>query len=92
MYHRFNESEYPSTNIQMDIFKQHIQIIKNSGFKLHNPYNFKEQFSSIKLKKEILITIDDAFESFYFEAWPYLEKNKIRFVLFFLTEPGGRNV
>jgi hypothetical protein len=30
MYHRFNESEYPSTNIQMDIFKEHIQIIKKS--------------------------------------------------------------
>ena len=29
MYHRFNESKYPSTNIQMDIFKKHIELIKN---------------------------------------------------------------
>ena len=68
MYHRFNEFEYPSTNIQMDIFEEHIQIIKNSDFKFLNPDKFKERFSTIKLKKEILITIDDAFESFYFEA------------------------
>ena len=54
MYHRFNESKYPSTNIQMEIFKEHIQIIKNSDFKFHNPDNFKEQFNTIKLKKEIL--------------------------------------
>ena len=81
MYHRFNESEYPSTNIQMDIFKEHIQIIKSSGFNFHNPNRLKEQFSNIKLKKEILITIDDGFESFYFEAWPYLKKNKIPFIL-----------
>ena len=90
MYHRFNEAKYPSTNIQMEIFKEHIQIIKNSDFKFHNPNNFTEQFNTIKLKKEILITIDDAFESFYFEAWPYLKKNKIPFILFVSTEPVGK--
>ena len=92
MYHRFNESKYPSTNIQMDIFKKHIGIIKKSGFKFHNPKKFKEQFSKIKLKKEILITIDDAFKSFYFEAWPYFKKNKIPFILFVSTEPVGKNL
>ena len=29
MYHRFNENKYPSTNIQMDIFKEQIRIIRN---------------------------------------------------------------
>ena len=91
MYHRFNETEYPSTNIQMDIFKKHIQIIKESNFNFQNPNKFEEQFSTIRLKKEILITIDDAFESFYFEAWPYLKKNKIPFILFVSTEPVGKN-
>jgi hypothetical protein len=28
MYHRFNESKYPSTNIQMEVFKNQIEIIK----------------------------------------------------------------
>ena len=56
MYHRFNESKYPSTNIQMDIFKDHIQIIKSSGFDFHNPAKFKDQFSTIKVKKEIMMT------------------------------------
>ena len=90
MYHRFNESKYPSTNIQMDIFKEHIRIIKDSDYKFHNPKKFKELFSTIKLKKEILITIDDAFKSFYLEAWPYLKKNKIPFILFVSTEPVGK--
>ena len=61
MYHRFNENKYPTTNIKMDIFKQHINIIKNSDFNLHNPNNFDEQFNKPKQKKKILITIDDAF-------------------------------
>ena len=91
MYHRFNETKYPSTNIQTEVFKKHIQIIKNSGFNFHNPNKFREQFSVVKSKKEVLITIDDAFESFYVEAWPYLKKNKIPFILFVSTEPVGKN-
>ena len=91
MYHRFNESKYPSTNIQMDVFKEHIQIIKNSDFKFNYPNKFEEEFNNIKIKKEVLITIDDAFKSFYLEAWPYLKKNKIPFILFVSTEPVGKN-
>ena len=91
MYHRFNENKYPSTNIKMDIFEEHINIIKNSDFNFHNPNNFDNQFNKPKSKKEILITIDDAFESFYTEAWPYLKENKIPFILFVSTEPVGKN-
>ncbi len=90
MYHRFNENKYPSTNIKTDIFKQHIDIIKNSDFNFNDPNNFEEQFNIAKSKKEILITIDDAFESFYNEAWPYLNENKIPFILFVSTEPVGK--
>ena len=90
MYHRFNETKYPSTNIQMDIFKKHIELIKNSGFNFHDPHKFKDEFNLPKLNKEILITIDDAFESFYVEAWPYLRENKIPFILFVSTEAVGK--
>ena len=90
MYHRFNESKYPSTNIQMKIFKNHINIIRELNFNFYNPYNFKEKFNIPKKKKEILITIDDAFLSFYLEAWPYLKKNEIPFILFVSTEAVGK--
>jgi len=90
MYHRFNESKYPSTNIQMEIFKEQIKIIKNSNYIFNNPNNFEKEFSIPKLKKEILITIDDGFQSFYTEAWPYIKKNKIPFILFVSTEPVGK--
>ena len=74
----------------MDIFKEHMNIIKNSNFNFQNPNNFEEKFNIPKSKKEILLTIDDAFESFYNEAWPYLKKNKIPFILFVSTEPVGK--
>jgi poly-beta-1,6-N-acetyl-D-glucosamine N-deacetylase len=90
MYHRFNESKYPSTNIQMEVFKKQIKIIQNSGYKFYNPNKFEEDFSIPKKNKKIIITIDDAFQSFYLEAWPYLKKNKIPFILFVSTEPVGK--
>ena len=77
MYHRFNESKYPSTNIQMDIFKEHIKLIKNSKFSFYHPKEFENEFNQPKNEKKILLTIDDGFKSFYNEAWPFLKKNKI---------------
>ena len=91
MYHRFNESKYPSTNIQMDIFKEHIEIIKKSGFDFYNPRDFINDFDTPKKNKKILITIDDGFESFYSNAWPYLKDNEIPFILFVSTEPVGKS-
>ncbi len=91
MYHRFNESKYPSTNIQMDIFKKHVEMINESNFTFYNPKDFENDFNSPKERKKILLTIDDAFKSFYTEAWPFLKKNKIPFILFVSTEPVGKN-
>ena len=45
----------------------------------------------MKSNKEILITIDDGFSSFYEHAWPYLKENKIPFILFISTEAVGKN-
>ena len=53
--------------------------------------NFLKKNSIKKRTKKILITIDDGFQSFYDEAWPYLKENNIPFILFVSTEPVGRN-
>ena len=90
MYHRFNESKYPSTNIEMDVFKSQIDMIKRSGYSFNDPNSFEKNYIVPKKNKEILLTIDDAFQSFYTEAWPYLKKNKIPFILFVSTEPVGK--
>jgi peptidoglycan/xylan/chitin deacetylase (PgdA/CDA1 family) len=74
----------------MEVFKEQIEIVKNSSYTFSNPKNFKQNFASPKTKKEILITIDDAFLSFYLEAWPFLKQNKIPFILFVSTEPVGK--
>ena len=50
MYHRFNESKYPSTNIQMDVFKNQIKIIKESNYIFSDPAKFQRKFYITKKK------------------------------------------
>ena len=49
--------------------------------------SFNKNLIFQKNKKKILLTVDDAFQSFYDTAWPYLKENKIPFILFVSTEP-----
>ena len=91
IYHRFDESKYPSTNIQMSVFKDQINIIKDLNYKFYNPENLEKNFNKEKNEKKILITIDDGFSSFYENAWPYLKENKIPFILFVSTEAVGKS-
>jgi len=67
MYHRFEENKYPSTNIRNEIFAEHIKEINNSGIKFINFKKFEEIINTKIDKNYILLTIDDAFESFYLD-------------------------
>ncbi len=91
MYHRFEENKYPSTNIRLEVFKKHINLIKNKGLSFYNPDDLIINFNEVKNQKKILITIDDAFLSFYNNAWPILKELKIPFILFVSTEAVGKN-
>ena len=90
MYHRFNETKYPSTNIQMNIFEEQVNIIKKSGYKFLNPNNLHKIYDKEKLEKTILLTVDDGYDSFYRYAWPYLKNNQIPFLIFISTEAVGK--
>ena len=89
MYHRFNENKYPSTNIQLDIFKKQLDVIKNEGITFIHPKNFKESLTDLKSQRKILFTVDDGLLSFYKNAWPILKERKIPFILFVNTREVG---
>ena len=80
----------------MDVFKKQIEIIKRNNFEFFDPKNFSEEFNKVKTDKKILITIDDAFLSFYENAWPFLKENQIPFILFtstnFIGKKGYMNI
>ena len=89
MYHRFEENKYPSTNIKINDFLKHLEIIKDNNIQFINPKNFQEELTNNKKQKKILLTIDDGFSSFYKNAWPILKKKKIPFILFISTREVG---
>ena len=89
MYHRFDENKYPSTNIKLDDFKSHINLIENSKFQFISHEQFEDSIKKNNLDKKILLTIDDGFYSFYKNAWPILKEKKIPFIIFINTETIG---
>jgi len=90
MYHRFNENKYPSTNIRNEIFIEHLKEINNSKIEFINYNKFNEIIKNNIDKNYLLLTIDDAFESFYLNAWPILKDRKIPFILFVSTREIGK--
>ena len=48
MYHRFEENKYPSTNIRINDFIKHIELMKNSNIEFIDEKTLKE----IILKKK----------------------------------------
>ena len=91
MYHRFEENKYPSTNIKMQEFKEHLKMINESGIQFVNPSNFEEELKMKNKQRKLLLTIDDGYQSFYDNAWPILKESKIPFILFVSTREVGKN-
>ena len=91
MYHRFEENKYPSTNIKLKDFKEHLRIIREKNISFINPDNFEQDLRNNKNQRKVLLTIDDGFSSFYENAWPILKKKQIPFILFVSTREVGSN-
>jgi len=90
MYHRFDENKYPSTNIRNEIFIEHLKEINKSGIEFITFEKFEKIIKNNANKNYLLLTIDDAFTSFYENAWPILKKKKIPFILFVSTREIGK--
>ena len=90
MYHRFDENKYPSTNIKNEIFKKHLEEINNLNIDFINFKKFKKIIKNNINKNYLLLTVDDAFLSFYVNAWPVLKKKNIPFLLFVSTREVGK--
>ncbi len=89
MYHRFGESDYPSTSISISQFEAHIEELKAGGYHV---MALPDIVSALKTgaalpDRAIGITIDDAFLSVYTEAWPRLRAAGFPFTVFVATDP-----
>jgi poly-beta-1,6-N-acetyl-D-glucosamine N-deacetylase len=91
MYHRFEENKYPSTNIKNKVFLEQIKEIDKLELEFITFEKFEKVIKTNIDKNYILLTIDDAFESFYKNAWPILKSKKIPFILFVSTREVGKH-
>jgi len=87
MYHRFGETDMPSTNIRLEQFEAHIEELKSGPYTV---LPVPEIMAAIEAgrplpERTVGITVDDAFKSVYSEAWPRLKKAGLPFTLFVST-------
>jgi peptidoglycan/xylan/chitin deacetylase (PgdA/CDA1 family) len=67
-----------------------LQEINNLGLEFIDYQHFKKIIRSNIDKNYLLLTIDDAFESFYLNAWPILKSKEIPFILFVSSREIGK--
>ncbi len=93
MYHRFGESDFPSTNIRVDQFEAHLRELTSGKMTvLGVPQVLTALRNGTTLPdRTMAITIDDAFRSVYTEAWPRLRAAGLPFTLFVATDAIDRN-
>jgi peptidoglycan/xylan/chitin deacetylase (PgdA/CDA1 family) len=87
-YHRFGESDIPSTNVTLEQFEAHLEYLQSGGYTvLPVPHIVAALQAGQPLPdKAVGITIDDAITSVILEAWPRLRAAGFPFTLFVATD------
>ena len=88
MYQRFGEQHASSTNIRLDQFDAHLEVIAERGL---NVMPVPEILTALKAgrvlpDRTIGLSFDGGFRSFYTHAWPRLRDAGLPFTLFFATD------
>jgi peptidoglycan/xylan/chitin deacetylase (PgdA/CDA1 family) len=88
MYHRFDESKYPSTNIDTKELESHLIYLKENDFNIESISEILDKKGNKKsfLNNTIGFTVDDAFLSFYKNGWPIFKKYNVPVTLFVSTD------
>ena len=87
IYHRFGEDKYPSTNVEVDRFKEQLIYLRDNNYKV---ISLAEMVSGLRKGKAldncVVITIDDSYKSVYQVAWPLLKSFAYPFTVFVYVE------
>lgn len=85
IYHRFGETEYPTTDVPVDNFKAQMRYLKDNGYQVVPLARIVEAVHNKETlaDKTVAITIDDGYSSTYTTAWPILKEYGYPFTVFF---------
>lgn len=84
MYHRFGDDRYPTTNITMNQFMNHINELSQDKYTV---LPVPEIVTKLKTGETLPdhtvgITVDDGFASLYTNAWPLFKAAQLPFTIF----------
>lgn len=94
MYHRFGETDFPSTNVTMAQFRAHIEELRTGGYNVESlPKIIAALRNGESLPpKTVGLSVDDAYESVYTRAWPILKEAGFPLTVFVATDPVDKNL
>ncbi len=88
-YHRFDDIRYPSTSISMKLFRQQIEYLVQHHYNVLPLSKVVTALRENKMlpDKTVVISIDDAYQTVYTNAYPLLKKYHLPFTLFVNSLP-----
>src|SRR5210317_401597 len=91
VYHRFNDSRYPSTNITTEAFKDHLETLKVEHFTVLTLGEVVDRMRSGESLPQrcAVISVDDGYLSFLTDGWPLLKQYGYPATLFVSTDTVG---
>ncbi len=90
IYHRFGEQHYPSTNVALGDFREHLEILKKSGVRVVRLGELIDRLEGrLPFDRPLaVLTVDDGFRSFL-RVLPMLEEYGFPVTLFINTDAVG---
>lgn len=88
MYHRFGETQYPTTSVDIAQFEAHIAELRSGRYQVMPLEAIVDTLASGQSLPEhaVALTMDDGFASVYREAWPRLRAAGLPFTIFVSTD------
>jgi peptidoglycan/xylan/chitin deacetylase (PgdA/CDA1 family) len=94
MYHRFGEDSFPSTNVRLTQFEEHLEVLSQGDYTVLplDDIVARLQSGTPLPDRTVGITIDDAYLSVYDEAFPRLQAYGFTATVFVATQPVDRGL
>lgn len=89
LYHRFDEPQYPTTNTQIEAFRQQLEYLGREGYRVLDMREFRQLLEGRRPfpRKAVLLTIDDPYRCVYEKAYPVLQEFGYSFTVFVNASP-----
>ncbi|MDO3376601.1 polysaccharide deacetylase family protein [Geoalkalibacter halelectricus] len=92
VYHRFGDERHPSTNVSLEVFRAQLEMLREGDYRVLPLGEVVEHLRAGRdlPPRTLVLTIDDAYESFATGGFPLLREFGYPATLFVATDSVGR--